>query len=75
MTPNAGNEGAPRQTQIAELVTRGLSDKEIASHLGISEETVGTHLKLLFRHYGVHSRTALAAAWRQDNPSAADDPR
>lgn len=52
---------SPRQGQIASLVARGLTDKEIAAELGISEETVATHLKRLFRRLAVHSRAALVS--------------
>ena len=30
----------PRQTQMVELVARGLTNKQIAAHLGISVQTV-----------------------------------
>lgn len=50
---------SPRQAQIACLVARGLTDKEIAAELRISEETVGFHLRRLFERLQVHSRSAL----------------
>jgi DNA-binding NarL/FixJ family response regulator len=49
----------PRQQAVVELVCQGLTDKEIATELGLSEETVGWYLKRIFPKYGVHSRTAL----------------
>lgn len=51
---------SPRQQQVANLVCRGLCDCEIAAALGISENTVGDYLKLIFRRYGLNTRTALA---------------
>lgn len=52
---------SPRQWEVANLVACGLADCEIAGKLGISENTVGDHLKAIFRQHGVHTRTALAA--------------
>jgi DNA-binding CsgD family transcriptional regulator len=55
-----------RQTAVLAQVSRGLADKEIAAVLGISEETVGWHLKRIFKLFGVHSRTALLCRWLND---------
>ncbi len=44
----------------------GLCDKEIAQKLHLAEETVGWHLKKIFRLYRVHSRAALVARWMID---------
>ena len=49
-----------RETEIINLVARGMSNKEIANHLCISEQTVGTHLVHVFRKLGVSSRTEAA---------------
>ena len=51
-----------RQREIVACAARGLSNKQIARHLGISPETVKTHLHTLFERYGVHGRVALVAA-------------
>jgi Bacterial regulatory proteins, luxR family len=48
------------------LVAMGLTDKEVATELGIQEDTVGSYLKLIFRRYEVHSRTALLRRWLAD---------
>jgi DNA-binding NarL/FixJ family response regulator len=48
-----------RQEQIRELVTLGLTDKEIARHLGISYYTVRAHLRLMLQKFGVHRRSQL----------------
>ena len=52
---------SPRERQVAELVLRGQSTKEIASSLELSTHTVTDYLKSLFEKVGVHSRTELAA--------------
>ena len=52
-----------RQTEIVKLVSDGLSDCQIAARLGLSEDTVGSYLKTIFKLYDVHSRTDLARHW------------
>lgn len=52
----------PRQHDILKLVCKGLANKEIAFQLGMSDNTVRTHLMLVFRQLGVRSRTAAASA-------------
>jgi DNA-binding NarL/FixJ family response regulator len=49
-----------REAQIAQRISRGLSDKEIASDLGISLATVRTHVHRAFRKLGVDNRVKLA---------------
>jgi DNA-binding CsgD family transcriptional regulator len=51
-----------RQRDIVEHAARGMSNKQIARHLGISPETVKTHLHHVFERNGVHGRVALFAA-------------
>jgi DNA-binding NarL/FixJ family response regulator len=53
----------PRQSQVLALVAAGLSDKEVASRLGLSHRTVRTHLDRLLREHGFRSRTEAVAAW------------
>ena len=46
-----------RQKQLILLLDRGLSNRDIAAELNISEHTVKVHLWRLFRRLGVKSRT------------------
>ena len=46
-----------RQKQLIVMLDRGLSNREIAEELGISEHTVKVHLWRLFQRLGVKSRT------------------
>jgi DNA-binding NarL/FixJ family response regulator len=51
------NKLSKRQKQLIIMLDRGLSNREIADELGISEHTVKVHLWRLFRRLGVKSRT------------------
>lgn len=55
----------PRQLEILQLLAEGLPNKSISRQLGVSEDTVKTHLKSLFQELAVHTRTACVSAARQ----------
>ena len=47
----------PRETDVLGGLQRGLQDKEIAQAIGISPQTVHTHLKRIFEKLDAHTRT------------------
>ena len=51
----------PMETQVAELVAAGRSNKEVAAEIYLSLKTVEAHLSSVYRKLGVRSRTELAA--------------
>ncbi len=51
---------SPRESQLVILVAQGLTNKEIAGVLGISETTVRIYLSALFRRLGFKNRYELA---------------
>ncbi len=51
---------SPREAQVLELIVRGLSNKQIAYDLSISEETAKNHVKHIFGKLGVQDRTQAA---------------
>ena len=51
----------PRQMQIVEAFTEGLSYKMVATKLLISEETVRDHIKNIYRKLSIHSKAELIA--------------
>lgn len=63
--PAAGAPLTPRQREILLLLADGLPNKAISRQLGLSEDTVKTHLKALFQELDVHTRTACVSAARQ----------
>jgi DNA-binding CsgD family transcriptional regulator len=51
----------PRQLEVAELAIAGATNAEIARYLGISGETVKSHIKNIYRRLHVGTRAELAA--------------
>ena len=50
-----------REREILALLADGLGNKQIAARLGISANTVKTHIELLFERLGVSSRAEAVA--------------
>ena len=48
------------ESHVATLVTQGLTNREIAAAMFVTENTVQTHVRHIFRKFGVRSRTELA---------------
>lgn len=51
---------SPREMEILQYVTRGLSNKEIAVQLGISHQTVKNHMTAILHKLDVEDRTQAA---------------
>lgn len=54
-----------RGVQLLELLEKGLSNKEIANQIGITEHTVKVHLWRLYLLAGVNSRTQAVKWWSE----------
>jgi DNA-binding NarL/FixJ family response regulator len=61
----SGPELSARESEVLQLVARGLPNKRIARELQISEKTVKAHLTQVFQRIGVTDRTQ-AALWAKD---------
>jgi two-component system nitrate/nitrite response regulator NarP len=46
----------PRQLEVLRLLAEGLETQQIASRLGVAEETARNHIRALLRASGAHSR-------------------
>lgn len=55
-----------RESEVLNLVSKGLTNKEIAYRLGLSERTIQFHLNSIFNKTGTSSRTeAVVVAMKQ----------
>ena len=61
----------PRQTEVLRMLERGLSTRQIADELHLSQETVRNHVRNLLRALGVHTRLEAVAVARQREPQPA----
>ncbi|WP_344801329.1 ATP-binding protein [Microlunatus ginsengisoli] len=52
---------SPRELAVARLFGEGLTSREIAHRLGISERTVGSHTEHIMIKLGVHTRAQISA--------------
>ena len=63
-TPSAATPAAgpltQRESEVARLAARGLSDRQIAEELVVSVRTVQSHLASAYRKLGIRSRSELA---------------
>ncbi len=56
-SPEALDELTAREREVLELVAQGMSNREIADQLFVSEGTVKTHIKRIFFKLGLRDRT------------------
>lgn len=63
--PSARREKvSPREADVLDLLCRGMTDRQIATRLGISPRTVDKHLEHAYVKLGVRCRVQAAARWR-----------
>jgi DNA-binding NarL/FixJ family response regulator len=58
--PGGADELTQREREVWALMASGLSNREIAKRLGLSDNTVKFHVQHLFHKLGVNNRTAAA---------------
>jgi len=56
-----------REKQVAELVSTGLTNREVATELWIGAGTVKFHLNWLLLKLSLQNRVQLAVWWREQN--------
>ena len=54
---------SPRENEVLKLMTKGLTNREIALALGISPKTVATYTTRIYLKLRVSCRTAAVAAY------------
>jgi non-specific serine/threonine protein kinase len=63
-TPNL----TQREREVALLLARGLTNRQIARELSISERTAGNHVAKILRKLGLSSRAQIGALVVEDRP-------
>jgi len=58
----------PREAQVSELITEGLTSREIARRLGITRRTADAHAEHIMTKLGVHARAQVAAWVERSRP-------
>ena len=56
----------PRELEIAQLVCRGLGNEKIARRLKITQGTVKTHVRNLYRKLWVHNKISMLLRFIED---------
>ena len=59
-TVRAGSALTPQEQAVAQLVARGLTNREVGAELVVSAKTVEHHLSRIYSKLGIRSRTELA---------------
>ena len=72
-TPDVLSRLTPRQVKVLRCLEKGMTNKEIARELGITDRTVKMHLSAIYPLLGVHNRTQAAAVAR-NLPTGEADP-
>ena len=60
---------SPREAEVMDLVADGLSNREVATRLFLSEKTVKNHVNSLFAKLAVTTRSQAIVRWIQRAPS------
>jgi predicted ATPase/DNA-binding SARP family transcriptional activator/DNA-binding CsgD family transcriptional regulator len=55
----------PREEEVAVLMAKEFTNRQIASHLMLSEHTVTTHIRNILKKLGLHSRREIPAYFRE----------
>lgn len=67
LMPGINQEIGSRQIDVLKLIDQGMSNKQIAKVLAISEATVKYHIGILFKQLGARNRTSCLVKAREKN--------
>lgn len=68
-TPHLRARLSPRQAEVADLVAKGLTNREIARTLFVGVDTVKKHVTKVLDLTGCANRTQLALEWQRTGPA------
>jgi DNA-binding NarL/FixJ family response regulator len=57
-----------QQDRICRLLAQGFENKLIGARLGVSENTIRTHMKILRKKFQVHNRWQITYCYVQEHP-------
>ena len=57
-----------REKEIVTLVARGITNRQIASELSISEHTAATHVRRILKKLGLQSRSQIGSWLTEQRP-------
>jgi pimeloyl-ACP methyl ester carboxylesterase/DNA-binding CsgD family transcriptional regulator len=66
--PGPAGELTARQRQVAALIAEGMTNRQIATRLGIEERSAEGHVERIRHRLGVSSRAQIAAWWARRSP-------
>ena len=64
--PGPARELTPHELRVAQVIARGVTNREAAAELFLSPKTVDFHLQHVYRKLGMHSRAELARRFATD---------
>lgn len=70
--PSGTDELTLREREVAVLVARGLTNRQVSTSLGISERTAGNHVAKILSKLGLRSRAQIAS-WTTEHQLLAPD--
>jgi len=66
---NGNGSGArdltPREQEVMRLIAAGLSNRQIADLLVVSQKTVKNHICRIYQRIGVHERSQAVSRWKE----------
>jgi DNA-binding CsgD family transcriptional regulator len=71
--PTTADELTRREREVAVLIARGLTNRQISTRLGISERTAGNHVAKILRKLGLRSRAQIVT-WATEHPLLTPNP-
>jgi DNA-binding CsgD family transcriptional regulator len=61
----AGKPLAPREKRLCEMISRGMTNKQISAAMGVSQLSVAQYVSAALAKTKTKNRTALAAHWAE----------
>jgi DNA-binding NarL/FixJ family response regulator len=70
--PAACHDLTRREREVMELIAAGLSNREIADLLVVSQKTVKNHICRIYQRIGIHERSLAVRRWKEFSEPAGE---